>query len=490
VRKGGKMNDKMISQVYLELEEKDELINSILDSSYDGIMIIDKNGVILNASKAVNRITGLIPEKIVGKDIYDLIRKGVLPKNSVSARVFKTETRMSTLLELKETVILSTATPYFDSQGNIMYVICNVRNITELEALRSKLGDSIYDGEFDTDFVYLTKQLSKIKKYRIEDFLVKSNNMINILKHIYSLKDYNLKYLISGETGTGKGLLAKIIHYIGKRKNGPFIEVNCSAIPVELFESELFGYKEGAFSGAQKKGQPGLLESANTGTVLLDEIGSMPLQIQSKLLKFLDDAKIKRLGSPHSIDIDVQIISATNKDLKKEIQSEKFRKDLYFRINEIAIEIPPLRDRLEDIIYMLNYFWKKYCTLFDRNLVLKDEALQYLKNYTYPGNVRELKNIVKNLVLKAKTNSVGPENFPVDILSDNRDALLNWATLLEESSLPQILNSFEKDIIANTYKKFGSTYKAAEALGINQSTFYRRAKKYGLLDSKYSETQI
>lgn len=460
--------------------DREGLIESLLDSSYDGIFITDGNGFILKASKAMERMTNLLMAKIIGKNVLDLIRKGILPENAVTAKVLKSKARMSTVLEFEDKVLLATATPYFDSDRNIKYVICNVRDLTELETLRSESRKMLNNDAFRLGEIHASEVLLKITSCGIGNVLLKDKKMIDILKKVLFLKDYNLKYLISGETGTGKGLLAKIIHYIGNRKDAPFVEVNCSTIPSELFESEVFGYTEGSFSGAKKMGQKGLIESAHGGTVFFDEIGTMPLQMQSKLLKFLDDGRVKRLGTPHGIDVNVQIISATNAPLKREIQSGNFREDLYFRLNEIPIHIPPLRDRPEDIKHMAEWFWNHWCTIFNRKVECSIPVLECLNSYRYPGNVRELDNIIKNLILNATTPVVNLEALPDDITSASQNAVSSLPTLSVDSSFSDMITSVEKNIIMNAYKKYGSTYKAAQALGMNQSTFYRRAKKYRL----------
>ena len=461
----------------LNPEDEQDIIRALLDSSYDGIVILNGDQRVLHVSSAMERIVGLIPEKITGKSVTDLISKGIIEKNSVTATVYQTRKRMSSLLQLrpKDKTILTTANPYFDDKGNITYVIVNIRSISELATLECNI-EQFYD-----DKRYLSKLSQKIKDAGIKDFVFSSDKTAEIIELILSLTEYELNYLVTGETGTGKGLLARTIHSLSPRRHRPFVEINCSAIPADLLEAELFGYTEGAFTGAKKPGQTGLLELANKGTIFFDEIGLMPLPLQSKILKFLDDKNIRRLGSSKTIDLDVQIIAATNRDLETDKEEGSFRKDLFYRLNEIGINLPPLRERQEDIAPLVKWFWKKYNNEFGKRIILDEKAMGYLSRCPYPGNVRELKNIVKRLVVMARK----PVIEEVDVI---REVPLSSRNLQdqEESESDSVefndrVEAYERELLGNAYQEHGSTYSAARALGMKQSTFYRKAKKYAII---------
>lgn len=477
------MENCHIDDVIGLVEQKEEIINSLLDSSYDGIFIIDKNARIIYLSKAIERITGLKPEKVKGKRIYDLIEKGVMHPDSVSLKVFREKKRLSSLLELKDSIILSTATPYFDLNNNIKFVICNVRDINDLDSIYYELKSSFNKAGVDQNELIISKLQDSLISMGFDDFVINSQEMFDILKLIFSLANFQLTYLITGETGTGKGVIAKIIHYAGKRKSKPLVEINCSAIPQELFESELFGYKEGAFSGARKSGQSGLLESANGGTVFLDEIGAMPLSLQGKLLKFLDDRRIKRLGSSDSIALDIQVVSATNTELYQDVQTGRFRKDLYHRLNEIAINVPPLRDRRKDIEAMVDYYWYHYSKVYNKKASLDHNTMDYLYKYDYPGNVRELKNIIKKIILNFSSGKITVDEI-CHHFQEHHVPLNDVSLGLEQLSFSETMSNYEKTILQEAYKKYGSTYAAAGSLQMKQSTFYRKAKKYRILDAR------
>ncbi|MBT8342583.1 MAG: sigma 54-interacting transcriptional regulator [Desulfatitalea sp.] len=470
-------------ELLARLHEKDELISCILDLSHDGIVVTDSDGKILYAGKAMERIVGLIPNKIVGKTIEDLVRVGIIPDDAVPYRALSSKKQESTLLKSRnqKSFVLSTSTPYFDANGKLKYVITNVRNIAELEAMRTEVeAKDTYASKLpELAEIYRSKVVSDLKQHGIKDLIVKDKKTVEIIELIISLVGFKLNYLITGETGTGKSLFAKIIHHLSDRKNESFVDLNCSAIPINLLESELFGYNEGSFTGASKRGQVGLLEIADKGTIFLDEIGTMPLELQSKILKFLDDKTFKRLGSSKPIELDVQVIAATNANLNEAIEAGTFRKDLFFRLNELTIEIPPLRERPADAAEMVDYFWDKYTQEFHKELTLSEGARTKLINYPFPGNVREIRNILKRLVLLTKGPSVDIKDLGK--VTNDHQADHFAADAADASEFKTVMGSFEKDIIKKAYETHGSTYAAAEALGMNQSTFFRRAKKYGII---------
>jgi len=301
--------------------------------------------------------------------------------------------------------------------------------------------------------------------------------------------------LILGESGTGKEVLAKYIHFCSKRK-GPFVTINCAAIPEELLEAELFGYEKGAFTGAIKS-KPGKFEIANKGTLFLDEIGDLSLKLQAKLLRVIQEKQVERLGSDHSIKVDVRILAATNKDLEKEVQEGRFREDLFFRLNVIPIKLPPLRERKEDIPLLIQFFLKRIC---EREGIeekkFTSQAIKALLNYPWPGNIRELENFIERVVILSENNIIGVEDLSLSTLSSKlqiRESLTeDKDMLIKYLSLPQIsengieLNKLLKEIEVYYLKKAleiskGVKTKAAKLLGLNRTTFIEKLKKYNLV---------
>jgi len=476
------MKEKNELEIVSKLKESEELINSILDSSHDGIMVLNAKAKIIYAGKSVKDITGLDPDRLIGKKLEYLIERGVIYKESVSLRALNTGRRRTALLNRGDKKILTTATPYFGFNGVLKYVICNVRNITELEALRHELEEIYIDEESDKGKIYYLRLNEKLRASGLTECIMESRQMTALIELLFSLKEFDISYLITGETGTGKGLIAKVIHRIGKRREMPFVEINCSAIPSHLLESELFGYKSGAFTGAGKTGKKGLFEIANGGIIFLDEIGSMPLETQAKILKFLDDKRVTPLGGSRSIKLDVQVVSATNADLSAGVQEGSFRKDLFFRLKEVALEIPPLSKRREDVEYMIDYFWDKYNKDYNKVLMLNALTRSLLLAYSYPGNVRELKNIMRNIIITTEGSTIEEAKLPKEILEGNKKIAQEPLTHLSPiSNFRESINEYEKDIIERLYQEHESTYKAAKKLGVSQSTFYRKAKKYGII---------
>ncbi|MFA9399238.1 MAG: sigma-54 interaction domain-containing protein, partial [Clostridiaceae bacterium] len=335
--------------------------------------------------------------------------------------------------------------------------------------------------------VFVFKQIKKLKNdsYNLtnshqlittKDILGKTQSMINLKNTIKRIGASNSTVLITGESGTGKELIARAIHSESKRCNKPFIAINCSAIPDALLESELFGYVKGAFSGANANGRIGKFELANEGVIFLDEIGDMPLHSQVKILRVLEDRKIVRIGSNRLMDLDIRIIAASNKDLKKLIKENKFREDLYYRLNVIPLTVPPLRSRIEDIEFIIDKMIKKYNILFNKNVEKLDkEAKNILLNYSWPGNVRELENTLEYMIniedgSGILTKDIIPQNI-LDYYFNKKDKSDN-----SEDIIP--LSEIEKQCILKAIKKYGNDTKgkkmAASALGIGVATLYRK----------------
>jgi len=290
--------------------------------------------------------------------------------------------------------------------------------------------------------------------------------------------------LLTGETGVGKGVFAEAIHRLSKRAAGPFVSINCSAIPESLLESELFGYKKGSYTGAAAD-RKGLMEEANKGSIFLDEIGDMSLSLQSKMLHVLENGEVRRIGDNESKKIDVRIITATNKDLWKEIGLGKFREDLFFRINVIRLHIPPLRERREDIPILIRYFLEKYNKEYNKDVIrISDEVLSVLLQYDYPGNVRELENIIKHGIIFSEKNIITKADLPSGmpepaLLEAPKAELPGEKQILGEKF--ETISAMEKRLILETLQKTNNNHtSSAKKLGISRSTLWRKMKEYGI----------
>jgi len=315
--------------------------------------------------------------------------------------------------------------------------------------------------------IQLRKELKK--SYKFEDIVGKSHKMQDVFEFIKSIAESKSTVLIYGETGTGKELIARSIHNISKRE-GEFIPVACAALPETLLEAELFGYEKGAFTDAKEK-RVGKLELANNGTLFLDEIGDMDMKIQVDLLRFLQDKKIRRLGGKDLISLDVRVVAATNKDLKKLVKESKFREDLFYRLNVIKINLPTLIERKEDIPLLIYHFIEKYNIENNKQIKeISEEALNILTNYNYPGNIRELENIIEHAVVVSKSNLIKGDDLP-DYIKEKEEIFKEDLSLeeLERRHMKTILNKYNFNI-----------QKSAEILGIDRVTLYRKIDKYNI----------
>ena len=314
--------------------------------------------------------------------------------------------------------------------------------------------------------------------FESQNFIYRSRVMDETVKLASKVAIYDSTVLIHGESGTGKEVLAKFIHAQSPRKEEAFIKVNCAAIPKDLFESELFGYEEGAFTGAGKEGKPGMFELANDGTILLDEVGELPLPVQSKLLRVIQEREVYRIGGKTPVNLNVRILAATNRDLKQEVKDGNFREDLFFRLNVIPIMIPPLKERREDIPELLIHFLEKLNRKYKRTVTISTKATEALTSHSWPGNVRELENLIEYLFIMTNKEEVQIEDLPTKILSRR---LMNFTEVADNGETPKLtylIELYEKYIIKETIENFTSLRKASKALGVHPSTLCRKLQKY------------
>lgn len=311
--------------------------------------------------------------------------------------------------------------------------------------------------------------------YAIDNIIGSSPKIMELKDIVAKVANSDSTVLITGESGTGKEIFANAIHETSDRRDNNYIKVNCAAIPPNILESELFGYEEGAFTGAKTGGKIGKFELANHGTLFLDEIGDMSIDMQAKILRVLQEKKVERVGGNTTKEIDVRIIAATNQDLVDKIENGQFREDLYYRLNVIPLHLPPLCERQDDIPELCDFFIEKYNDKFGIYIEsIEDEAMSYLKNYTWPGNVRELENVIERIYNFIDTNRIKKEHLPENILKNN---------LIEPvGNLKRMLDEYEKQIIVQALKTHSNNKsKTAKILGISRATLYHKLDKYGIV---------
>ena len=445
-------------------------LNEIIELSADGLVSLDHNGMILRMNRAYEEIVGIKAEDFIGKPARRIQEGGHLP-DLVSNYVLKDLKPRNIFVKLKNREVLLTGRPVFNEQGALIRVVANIRDMTELNHLRTSLKSfhelthryeteiqRLRAREFDTEIIGHSPAVKRSLELAIQASMVDSTA------------------LIYGETGTGKDLFAKTIHRLSQRAAGPFIAINCSALPETLLESELFGYDPGAFTGAQREGKIGLFEAAQKGTVVLDEISEVPLAIQVKLLRVIQEKRLRRLGSRQEKEIDIRIIAASNKDLKELIRTGRFREDLYYRLNVIKITIPPLRERREDIPLLAAYFLEAFNKKFARRKQLTPQMIATLTAHDWPGNVRELENVMERFTVLSEDMCLeGGAVVVADIPAERRRAP-------EAAGLRDQVAAAERDILLNAYRECGSTRKMARKLNISQATIVRKLRKHVATD--------
>ncbi|MCL1982354.1 MAG: sigma 54-interacting transcriptional regulator [Clostridiales bacterium] len=455
---------------FMKIITKDELL-PILDSISDAVFIDDKDGIALWCNKACWELYKVVPADICGKHVSTLEKMGIFTP-SVAALVLKKKEEVTIIHENRHGKrLLSTSTPIFDKDRNIAKIVTTSRDITELVTLQERL-----------DFAHSTiKELKSPDKFSRHGLIAVSEAMHNVLVLIKRLSSIDTTVLITGESGTGKGVVAKLLHENGPRNDFPFTKINCGAIPETLIESELFGYERGAFTGSRSDGKKGLFEVSQDGTVFLDEISELPLNLQVKLLQVIQEKEIVKVGGVKSIPVNVRVISATNKDLFDLVQKNKFREDLYYRLNVIPINVPPLRERHEDIKPLIQHFLDMYNEKLDCRKIIDANAIAMLLRYNWPGNVRELQNIVERLLITTKSDIILPEHIPSFIAAASAQ---HQAPKDEAGTLKQAVDMAERDLLLKACRRCKSTREIAKALSISQPSVVRKLKKHGIaLDS-------
>lgn len=459
----------------MELEsyrEMAQLLDSIMESSYDGLWITDRHGNVVKLNKAAERITGCSADDILGRNVSELVAKGYVDE-SVTMEVLKRKTTVTLVQTTKaDKKVLATGNPILNSKGEIDVIIINDRDITELDRIRRELDESK---------ALVDQYRSELLDFHLRDlesnfFVCRSKEMESIYERALRVARFDSTVLITGESGVGKGQLAKLIHQKSERSGGPFVRVDCASIVDTLFESELFGYEKGAFTGAGAKGKPGLVEMAEGGTLFLDEISEAPLSQQVKLLRFLDEKCIMRVGGSTVRAVDTRVIAATNRDLAEQVRKYAFREDLFYRLNVVSLAIPPLRGRTQDILDLITFFTRKFRSKHNLDRSIDSEALDALLHYEYPGNVRELENIVESVMVLSRGDVVTLSELPPPVRKLVDPAQLRRA--IEQGSLKNAIDQLELEQIAEAVRKYGSQQKAARHLGINQSTISRKMKRY------------
>ena len=447
----------------------------VCENLYDGVHIADGEGRILFVNDAYTRTTGIRSEEVLGRKVADVEAEGTFYKGSVTTEVIRTRARVdsiATIYRLNKEVLV-TGIPVLNEAGEVKLVVTLTRDFPELKNLERQLLALMEESrKSNEELAYLRSQQAGNKQ-----LLYRSAAMAGVMGTIASISPTDVTVLITGESGTGKELVASEIYQNSGRSGMPFIKVNCAAIPADLLESELFGYEEGAFTGARKNGKPGMFELANSGTILLDEIGDLPLPLQAKLLRVLQQKEFMRIGGTTPIQLDIRILASTNKDLREEVRQGRFRKDLYYRLNVVPIELKPLRERREDIPLLVEHFFQVFNKKHGKEVSLTPGGMDLMLDYTWPGNIREMENLIERMVVTCSDGSINRGQV-FSALDLGKTSLSPHSQ--GGSGLKQLVAAYEREIILQALEQKGSIRKAAEALGIDHSTLVKKCKRYAL----------
>ncbi len=440
---------------------------SIMDVLNDGIYISDRTGKTIWVNRMYEQLTGLKREDMIGRLVADLVEEG---KFDVVLNPAIVETgKPKTLIQrtkMGKTVILN-GYPIFDSAGTVALVVTFVRDITSLSRIKEQLAyqQELLERMSGGQFCSMSESTGSL-------FIFESARIRDVMGRVESIAGTDVTVLLLGETGVGKDIVARRIHEQGLRADQAFFKVDCAAIPPNLVESELFGYDPGAFSGASSKGRPGFFEMAHKGTLFLDEIGELSPAMQSKLLRILQDQEIIRIGSTRVKKVDIRFIAATNRNLEEAVREGTFRRDLYYRLQVAVVQIPPLRERKDDILPLARHFLNVFNAKYRKKLMLTPGSESVLHEYHWPGNVRELENLIHGLVIMLQKEWIEAADLPPNMTPAPRGD--------QDGSLYEMMSNMEKELLRKAIETYGTVAGAAEHLKVDRTTIFRKLKKYSL----------
>ncbi|PYZ96749.1 RNA polymerase subunit sigma-54 [Alteribacter lacisalsi] len=442
---------------------------AILQALKDDLLVTDRNGTIMSVSDATKKLYGIEDRDVLGTTVYQLEKEGVFTP-IVTPLVLEQKDRVNVIQTTYfGKKLLITGVPVFDENGDVWRIASYSHDITEMAKMENHLKD------MQDEMTRVKNELDQLRRisFGYSDFFVESPLMKSCLRTAEQVADVDVNVLLLGESGVGKTHIAKMIHQQSPRKDGPFIEVNCGSIPESLFEAEFFGYEGGSFTGASRKGKPGLAETADGGTLFLDEIGELNLSLQVKILKFIQEKQFYRVGGTKPKTLDFRLIAATNQPLEEQVAAKTFREDLYFRLSVVPIQIPPLRERPEDLTPLVTHFVKMFGEKYSREKVLDDAVMQELYMQEWKGNVRELMNLIERLIVTSPSHVITHSDLP--------ETYRHFSGKLQsgaEVPLKTTLEEVEEQVLRQAKQRWQTTIKIAEALGISQPSVVRKLKKY------------
>ncbi|MBO5490402.1 MAG: sigma 54-interacting transcriptional regulator [Desulfovibrio sp.] len=446
-------------------------VESILDALPEGVFISDAAGVSLRVNRMYEQLTGLTQEQIEGRNVRDLVHEGTFDciLNPEIVRTGRPTTHVQQLKNGKKLVLMGF--PVFDATGELRLVVTFARDVTLLASLQDQVaGQCKLIDQINDQLAYVAQGDKKSREP-----VYASRVMGEVTSLLRRFADTDATVLILGETGAGKDVFARFTHALSSRRDKILLKVDCGGISESLTESELFGYMPGAFTGASSKGKAGYFEIADGSTIFLDEVGELPLSMQTRLLRVLQDGEIMRVGASSPRKVDVRIIAATNRNLAESVEKGTFRRDLFYRLNVATVRIPPLRERREDVRVLAEHFLAQYTAKYHKVMAFMDVTLDMMAAYAWPGNVRELQNLVHSMVITLNGPLISPRDLPAQISGARHDASPYSEEILNAGRpLREIMAEVERDFLLRAIETHGSVQRVAELFHINRSTIFRK----------------
>jgi len=463
-------------EMHVQLDMLCEYLEQLYDSFSDAVCITDNNGIMVLVNRRYSELTGLSKGKVLGQNVRDMVQNGFFD-TVLNAKVVCSGEKATSVQRLYNgLILLLDGHPIKNSSGNVVYVMTIIRDITALAELRDVVTAQ---KELLETFQNINNDLTPADSVSYPRIL-HSQAIQRLYGEASAIAETDATVLLLGETGTGKDVLARHIHASSRRADAPFIKVDCGSIPENLIETELFGYVAGSFSGANKHGKAGLVEAANTGTLFLDEVGELPMPMQSRLLRVLQDREVMRVGATVPKKVDVRIIAATNRNLEHEMEKGSFRSDLYYRLKVAVLNLPPLRKRKTDILPLAQGFLKYYCRKYNKQATFSTEVEKILQNYSWPGNVRELENFIQGIIVTCKQGIIEARDLSGitarHIDKDKSDCSFALPEM-DGRSLKSIMKEIEGEILAVGLKKYGSIAKLAQNMQMDRSSIFRKLRQ-------------
>lgn len=459
--------DKILTE-YDKLYKLCVNLEAIIENSQDSLFVTNGDAIIVKVNKAYEKLSGEKRENLLGLNMYDLEGLKFSKSCTIQALEKKKQVTIEQIIFKTNRTTHVTTTPVFDGYGNIVMAISNNRDLKEIATLKERLAD--------------TEELANRYKLQIEalksqgdanTLVAHDRKMLDILLRADKIAKVDTTVLILGETGSGKEQLVKYLHRASSRRNKKLLKVNCGALSATLIESELFGYEKGAFTGASPGGKIGFFEAADNGILFLDEIGEIPMEMQVKLLRVLQEGEFFRIGGTRPIKSNVRIVAATNKDLQDMVHQGQFRSDLYYRLNVASLTVPPLRERIYDIIPLANRFLEEFNRKYGMSKTLTVTAYQVLQSFEWPGNVRELRNVIEQALIMAEGDTIHHDELP--FAPTGKFELLHME---DRVNLDAIVASLEASYIMKAYEKHGNVRAAAKSLGMKTTRYLRKKHLY------------